>query len=91
MQLVIEGEDGNSDAVQEIAEWQRGELRPENVGMRLAEAKNVLRQLQQAMVAEQTAAFAEAQAPCPCCGKRRASVALSLNRGFVEARSVSVT
>ena len=56
VQLVIEGEDTPS-IVEEIGAFERGQLRAENLGLTLAEARELLRGLQQAVVAEQTAEF----------------------------------
>ena len=58
--------------MEEIGVLQRGQLHPEDLGLTLAEAKELLRGLQQALVTEQTAAFAEEQTHCPCCGRHRA-------------------
>ncbi|KAG0161864.1 hypothetical protein DFQ30_005148, partial [Apophysomyces sp. BC1015] len=39
VQLVIEGENGKSEKVEEIVLLERGALRPEELGLTLAEAK----------------------------------------------------
>jgi hypothetical protein len=72
VQLVIQDDNGAPEVIQEMSEWQRGALRAEELGLTLTEAKELLRGLQQAMVAEQTVAFAEEQTHCPSCGKHRA-------------------
>jgi hypothetical protein len=71
VQLVIERDNGTPDVVEEIGVFQRGQLRAENLGLTLAEARELLRGLQQAVVTEQTAEFAEKQTHCPSCGARR--------------------
>ena len=71
VQLVIEGDNEKPDVVEEIGLFERGQLRAEDLGLTLAEAKGLLRSLQQAVVTEQTAEFAEQQTRCPSCGARR--------------------
>ncbi len=71
VQLVIEGNDDTPGVVEEIGAFERGQLRAEDVGLTLAEARDLLRGLQQAVVTEQTARFAEEQSHCPSCGARR--------------------
>ena len=70
VQLVIEGED-SPGIVEEIGAFERGQLSAENLGLTLAEARELLRGLQQAVVAEQTAEFVKQQTHCPSCGARR--------------------
>jgi hypothetical protein len=43
-----------------------------DLGLTLAEARDLLRGLQQSVAAEQTAQFADEQTHCPSCGKHRA-------------------
>jgi hypothetical protein len=50
-----------------VAQFERGELRPEALGLTLAEAKALLQGVQRTMVAEQTTAYLEAHRPCPAC------------------------
>ena len=71
VQLIIEGDDDRPDVVEEIGVFQRGRLRAEDLGLTLAEARELLRGLQQAVVTEQTAQFAEEQSHCPSCGTQR--------------------
>jgi hypothetical protein len=72
VQLVIESNDDRPGAVEEIGVFERGRLRAENFGLTLAEARELLRGLQQAVVTEQTAQFSDEQTYCPTCGARRA-------------------
>jgi len=72
VQLVIESNDDRPGVVEEIGVFERGQLRAENLGLTLAEARELLRGLQQAVVTEQTAQFSEEQTHCPTCGARRA-------------------
>jgi hypothetical protein len=71
VQLVMQGDNGRPEVIQEIGELQRGTLRAEELGLTLAEAKELLRGLQQALVTGQTAAFTEEQMHCQSCGKHR--------------------
>lgn len=72
VQLVIEGDNDRPDVIEEIVAFQRGQLRTEDLGLTLAEARELLRGLQQAVVTAQTAEFAEQQSHCSSCGARRA-------------------
>lgn len=53
IQVVIEAENGEPEKVEEIARLERGALRPEELGLTLAEAKVLLHGMQQAVVTEQ--------------------------------------
>jgi hypothetical protein len=70
--LVIESDDNRPGAVEEIGVFERGQLGAENLGLTLAEARELLCGLQQAVVSAQTAQFSEEQTHCPTCGTRRA-------------------
>jgi hypothetical protein len=41
LQLIIESDSGETEAVQELAKLERHSLRPENLGLTLSEAKRV--------------------------------------------------
>lgn len=67
VQVAIEADDA-TPVVREVFTFERGGLGPGNVGLALAEAKDLLTSVQEAMVTEQIKeALAEA-APCPECG-----------------------
>jgi hypothetical protein len=72
VQLVIESDDDRPGIVEEIGVFERGQLQAENLGLTLAEARELLCGLQQALVTAQTAQFSEEQTYCPTCGARRA-------------------
>jgi hypothetical protein len=72
VQLVIESNDNRPGVVEEIGVFERGQLQAENLGLTLAEARELLRGLQQAVVTAQTAQFSDEQTHCPTCGVRRA-------------------
>jgi hypothetical protein len=71
IQVIIESEAMEAPVVQEVATLERGPLQPEGLGLTLAEARNLLRGVQEAMVAEQVAEFVTQQECCPDCGRRR--------------------
>jgi hypothetical protein len=71
IQVVVESEPGDAPIVHEIATLERGPLQPDGLGLTLAEAKGLLRGVQETMVAEQVAAFEAQQTCCPECGQPR--------------------
>src|SRR5258708_625600 len=71
IQVVVEPESDAVPVVHEIATLERDGLQPEGLGLTLAEAKELLRGVQQTMVAEQVAAFEAQQECCPACGRTR--------------------
>jgi hypothetical protein len=70
VQVVIEPEDGSA-VVTEVATLAREALTDETLGLTLAESKTILAQLQEAMVAQQAAAYLATQQTCPLCGTSR--------------------
>jgi hypothetical protein len=71
IQVVVESETGDTPVVQEVATLERGPLQPEGLGLTLAEAKDLLRGVQEAMAAGQVAEFVAQQERCPSCGQVR--------------------
>jgi hypothetical protein len=71
IQVVVESEAGEPPVIQEVATLERGPLQPEELGLTLAEAKDLLRGVQETMVAGQVAEFVARQECCPDCGRRR--------------------
>jgi hypothetical protein len=69
VQLVMCAEDGGEEQVQEIAVVEKPHQRIEHLGLMLAEAKAVLKRLQQHLVERQATAFVAAHAQCDHCGK----------------------
>ena len=51
VQVVIESDCGETEIIQEIAQLQPDTLHPETLGLTLAEAKTVLQNMQQKLVA----------------------------------------
>ena len=71
IQVIVESEAGDPPVIQEVAALERGPLQPEELGLTLAEAKDLLRGVQETMVAGQVAEFVARQECCPDCGRRR--------------------
>src|SRR5512135_1914257 len=71
IQVVVEPESDAVPLVHEVATLERDGLQPEGLGLTLAEAKDLLRGVQETMVAAQVAAFEAQQACCPDCGRAR--------------------
>jgi hypothetical protein len=55
VQVIVESDDGVGEVVQDIARLERGRLRPEELGLTLAEAKGLLEGLQRTVVEQQIA------------------------------------
>src|SRR5262249_2621745 len=71
IQVIIESEAIETSVVQEVATLERGPLQPEGLGLTLAEAKDLLRGVQEQMTAGQVAEFVARQQRCPSCGQVR--------------------
>ena len=71
IQVIVESESNAVPIVHEIATLERGPLQPEELGLTLAEAKDLLRGVQETLVDEQVAAFEAQQECCPDCGRTR--------------------
>src|SRR5437867_6129720 len=70
VQLVIESGDGSA-VVTEVATLAREALTDETLGLSLAEGKTILAGVQEAIVAQQAAAYLAMQQTCPVCGSSR--------------------
>jgi len=70
IQLVAVTDDG-TEYRQEIANLIRDEATIETIGLTLAESKQMLHDLQRAIVDQQVAGYLDQQRPCPHCGKHR--------------------
>ena len=69
LQLIIESDSGQTEVVHEVTKLERRSLRPETLGLTLSEAKELLREVQRAMVTHQTLGYVTQQIPCSKCGK----------------------
>jgi hypothetical protein len=55
VQVIVESDNGIGEIVQGIAQFERGQLRPEQLGLTLMEAKGLLEGLQRTVVEQQIA------------------------------------
>ena len=69
LQLVVESETGDVLTTEDVAQLQRHSLRPEEVGLTLAEAKQLLGNIQRVMVQEQVMEYTAEQTHCCGCGQ----------------------
>src|SRR5664279_958037 len=72
IQVIIESDDGHVQAVEEVACLKRGTLTPEELGLNLAEAKEILQSVQRSMAERQVGDYTAERINCPGCGQRRA-------------------
>ncbi|SRR5712692_6437830 len=68
VQLVICADDGRTDTTHEVAVLEKDCQRIEQLGLTLAEAKQLLTQLQQHVVAYQASVFVTTRSHCKACG-----------------------
>src|SRR5260370_21980604 len=71
IQIKVESDKGQPEVVQEVAHLDRGTLRPETVGLTLAEARSILAGIEQTVVEQQAAEFMAQQRACSHCGHER--------------------
>jgi hypothetical protein len=71
VQVIVESDDGQTEAVQDVVTLDRGPLRPEEVGLTLAEAKDILLGVQRTMVTCQAEEYITQSRCCSACGKLR--------------------
>jgi hypothetical protein len=69
LQLLVESDTGEIIKTEEVAQLERHSLRPEDVGLTLADAKQILGSMQEVMVLEQVATFLKEQSGCTNCGR----------------------
>ena len=69
VQLIIESDSGETEVVQKVGKLERHSLlRPETLGLTLSEAKELLQEVQKAMVTHQTTQYLTQRISCPECG-----------------------
>jgi hypothetical protein len=66
-QVIIESDQGKTQCDENVAQFERGALQPETLGLTLADAKALLQGVQRTMAAEQITAYLDAPRPCPAC------------------------
>jgi hypothetical protein len=64
VQVIVESDQGETQCVEDVAQFERGALQPETLGLTLAEARALLQGVQQTMVTAQTTAYLDAHRPC---------------------------
>src|SRR3712207_2292923 len=69
LQLVAQAGHGQADDVIDIAVFDKACEPVDQLGLTLAEAKDLLQATQRALLEQQTTAFLHAHAACPICGK----------------------
>ncbi|MCY7344867.1 MAG: ISKra4 family transposase, partial [Pyrinomonadaceae bacterium] len=73
IRILVENDDGNEILLAENIEFERGNSSLENLGLSLAESKELLRKTQQVMVREQVREFLKQSETCPHCRRKRLS------------------
>jgi len=71
IQITVESDHGRLNVAQEVAHLDRGTLRPETLGLTLAEARSILAGIEQTVVEQQAAEFMAQQRTCSHCGHER--------------------
>ena len=71
VQVIVESDNGIGEIIQDIAQLERGQLRPEQLGLTLTEAKGLLEGLQRTVAERQIAGYSKQQSSCPLCSKQR--------------------
>jgi hypothetical protein len=72
VQIMVKSRAGEPERIQEVARLERGTLRPDTLGLSLAEARSILAGLEETMVQAQAAEFVTQVGRCPRCGRERA-------------------
>lgn len=57
VQVVFESSEGETQLVQEVAQIERGNLQPDNLGLTIAEAKDILHNTQRHIAIQQVADY----------------------------------
>lgn len=70
IQVVVESDNGETQARQEITEIERDSLRPENLGLSHSVAQTLLQKVQQTLVQEQVLEYEHQQDSCQHCSKK---------------------
>src|ERR1700686_4322390 len=72
IQVVVIAEDGSRET-REIQTIERKDLKPETLGLTLAEGKAILKEIQKIVVQQQISSGLAPLRPCPDCGRLRRS------------------
>ena len=71
VQISVNSEVGQLEVIQQVAHLERGALRPDTLGLSLAEARSILAGLEQTTAARQAAEWVAQARRCPRCGRPR--------------------
>jgi hypothetical protein len=71
VQITVKSQAGEPELIQEVVSLKRGPLRPETLGLSLAEARSILAGLEQTMVEQQATEFVTQEGLCCRCGRQR--------------------
>jgi hypothetical protein len=71
VQITVRSDEGQVEAVREVARLERGPLQPETLGLSLAEARSILAGLERTMAEGQAAEFVALARRCARCGRQR--------------------
>jgi hypothetical protein len=71
VQVIVENDGDTPSTVHEVACVERGDLGIDTLGLHLAEAKDLLQQVQGVVIAEQAQQVLAEQVGCPACGRAR--------------------
>ena len=66
--ITIQSDEDQAEVVHEVARLERGPLKPDTLGLSLAEARSILAGLEQSMAEGQAAAFVAQARRCTRCG-----------------------
>ncbi len=69
--ITVASDAGVTGVIQEVAVLEGGALRPETLGLSLAETRSILAGIAQTMVDQQVQEFLVPQQVCPLCNRRR--------------------
>ena len=69
LQLLIESDTGEMVTTEEVTQLERHSLQPQDIGLTLADAKQILASLQRVLVQEQVAEFVKQQSRCAECDR----------------------
>src|SRR5947199_6495700 len=72
IQITVKSQAGEPELIQEVARLERGTLRPDTLGLSLAEARSILAGLEQTMAQRQATEFVAQARYCPQSGRERA-------------------
>ena len=70
--ITIQSDEGQAEVVHEVARLERGPVRPDALGLSLAEARSILAGLERTMAEGQAAEFVAQGRRCSRCGRERA-------------------